>query len=1114
MKDFFTTPIEHGHGRSQWLACVISLLLLMAGGFGGAGCGKKAPASDEFLRLTNLGKSHLDRGDGVKALESFQQALRLKPTLPDAQLNVANALLLANRPEEAIAQAQKILEVDSNSAAAHYLIGCASLRLGRNEEAVKALQQSQRIDPAVTAVNFQLGLAQERSGRLDEAIAQWQTAIEFDPDHPAAHYRLSQVLQRAGRADEAAEQLKLHQAILNKRGNAPSDVSTFERCKHTMARLPFQPEEPLKEGIRVTFEDATATAMTNAAAGRAPISVIDVNHDGRNSLFVREGDGFRLWINNGGGRFEPVPNILPGSPEANYRRSLVGDLQNDRYEDIVVLGEKASHVFKVATNNVVTEITRFSGLKDLTGIDGALIDFDYTGKLGLITVLPGGTGVKVYRNLGNSYFTQTGVTSGLPATVESVANVVVDDWNGDELLDIALTRGTAAPLFFTRQRGGSFAPTNAPALPFASAIASADLNNDLRPDLIIAGQASLEVHFGGGSSTALGALAGPVRGIVPIDYDNDGWLDLLVIGDGLRLWRNLGSAGFKETTAETSLGSVGGGKVDSVEAADFDGDCDTDLVLAMASGGLKFLRNNGGSGNRQLKLRLLGNRSNASGLGVHLEMSAGGLRAVRTVTRLPIELGVGKHGTVDSVAVRWFDGLLNNDEIKIDQCAVLALEELQLPTGSCPYLYAWDGKRFRFVTDLLGASPLGLRVSDTRFVDADPREYVWIGDESMFQPRDGVYTLQVTEELREVLYLDEAKLVVVDHSPGTEVHPTSKLRPGGPFPPHELVALRKPRPLRHATDDQGRDVTTLVSSNDRTMLSPSKLRGPQLRGLAEPHQVTLDFGPLEREAPLVLALSGWLRFGGGMANVAASHNPELPFPFPRLEAEVDGETNAHWVAVDVTVGAPAGKTKTILVDLAGRLPSGAKRLRLSSAFELHWDRIALFERAPADVARVTSVRPASTDLHWRGYSEFEPLSWQFPLTPDYESVNTTANWTITPSGWCTKYGPIGGLVDKEDNVLALIAGGDELTLGFLASSLPPKPEGMLREFFIYSVGWDKDADFHCELGWLVEPLPWQGMDSQRYGRESRPPSLDEGWRQKWNTRWVGPRTLTKADRRK
>jgi hypothetical protein len=535
-------------------------------------------------------------------------------------------------------------------------------------------------------------------------------------------------------------------------------------------------------------------------------------------------------------------------------------------------------------------------------------------------------------------------------------------------------------------------------------------------------------------------------------------------------------------------------------------------VLAMVGGGLKFLRNDGGNGNRQLKLRLVGNRSNASALGVHLEMSAGGLRAVRTVTRLPIELGVGKHGTVDSLAVRWFDGLLNNDEIKIDQCSVLALEELQLPTGSCPYLYAWDGQRFRFVTDLLGASPLGLRVSDTRFVEADPREYVWIGSESMFPARDGVFTVQVTEELREVLYLDEAKLVVVDHPPGTEIHATSKLRPGSPFPPHELVTLHKPRALRKATDGQGRDVTALVSENDRRMLSPARLRGPQLRGLAEPHQVTLDFGPLEREAPLVLALTGWLRFGGGMANVAASHDPNLPFPFPMLEAEVasaDG-TGLHWVAVDVTVGAPAGKTKTMLVDLAGRLPSGVRRLRLSAAFELHWDRIALFERASGATTRVVSLRPASTDLHWRGYSEFESLSWQFPLTPDYGKVVPTANWTITPSGWCTKYGPVDELVEKEDNALALIAGGDELTLRFAASALPPKNDGTVRDYFLYSVGWDKDADFHCELGWLVEPLPWHGMDSQRYGREARPPSADDAWTRKWNTRWVGPRTLTKS----
>jgi hypothetical protein len=318
-------------------------------------------------------------------------------------------------------------------------------------------------------------------------------------------------------------------------------------------------------------------------------------------------------------------------------------------------------------------------------------------------------------------------------------------------------------------------------------------------------------------------------------------------------------------------------------------------------------------------------------------------------------------------------------------------------------------------------------------------------------------------------------------------------------------------------------------------LSP-RLREPQLRGLAYPHQVILDFGPLDRErdAPLVLALTGWLRFGGGMANVAAAHNPELPFPFPQLEAEVEtaevtpgpassggsdqsvpaSRGASRWTPIDLVVGAPAGKTKTILVELGGKLPAGTKRLRISAAFELHWDRITLLERAPTNQTRILALAPTASHLHWRGYSEFEALSWQFPLTPDYTRVQPTANWLITPSGWCTKYGPVDELIRAADNALALVAGGDELTLEFAAAQVPPPEAGLERDFFFYSVGWDKDADFHCELGWQVEPLPWHGMDSQRYGRETRPTTLNDQWIHRWNTRWVGPRVQHSANYRR
>jgi tetratricopeptide (TPR) repeat protein len=1073
-------------------------------------CKKTGADADQFTRLSNLGKSQLEAGDAAKATDLFRQALALNPTLMEAQLNLANALLLANRPADAIDQARRVLQVDQNSAAAHYVIGCAYLRLGSAEDALKALQQSHKIDAAVTALNFQLGLAHERLGHNDDALQQFQMVIEFEPEHPAAHYRLSQLQLRLGRQAEAAEALKKHQEILSKKPGFTSDVAFFERCKHTQAKLPFKLEQPLVDGVKVVFADATASVAGNASAYRGPLAVIDFAHDGRNSLFAREADGFRLLVNSNG-TLTAQAQLLPGLAGAVYHRALVGDLQNDQTEDVVILGDKGSHVFKFTTNGVVSEVTRAAGFTQLSAIDGALLDFDYTGKLGLLALQPDGKGVRTFRNLSSAfalYFTENGVTSGLPATVTGARHLGLEDWNNDELMDVSITRDGQPPLVFARERGGPFVATNL-ALPAGAAMTSGDLNNDSLPDVVTLAAGALQMVFGGGVppvSLALGEFS--ATDLALVDYDNDGWLDVCAVGSGVRAWRNRGQAGFLETTKGLGLDQIPKGKVTSLAAADFDGDCDTDLVIVVEGAGLKILRNDGGGAHYMLKLRLAGHRSNASGLGMRYEVSAGGLRVWRTVKQLPIEVGVGQHTQVDSVAVRWFDGFINNDEIKTSQCSVLTLDEIEKPTGSCPYLYAWDGQRFRFVTDLLGAAPLGLRLSDTRFIDADPVEYVWLGNEATFPPREGSHVLQITEELREVLYLDDAKLVVVDHPPGTEVHTTGKLRPGKPFPPHDLVTLHRRQPLVNAVNHEGTDVTALLNAADSKMVSPTRLRARQLRGLAEPHGVTLDYGPLAAERPLVLALTGWLRFGGGMANVGAAHTPDLPFPFPTLEVEVGGQ----WKPVDVVAGAPAGKTKTILIDLAGKLPPGSRRLRLSTAFEIHWDRIALFEKRDNSETRITKLAPTRTDLHWRGYSEFESWPWFLPPTPSYTNVKQTADWTITPAGWCARHGPVDELIGAQDNALALLNGGDELTLQFAAASLPPKPAGATRDFFLYSVGWDKDADFHCELGWQVEPLPWHGMEDQLYGRQPRPTFSNDGWMKKYNTRWVGPHTLTKGGR--
>lgn len=490
-------------------------------------------------------------------------------------------------------------------------------------------------------------------------------------------------------------------------------------------------------------------------------------------------------------------------------------------------------------------------------------------------------------------------------------------------------------------------------------------------------------------------------------------------------------------------------------------------------------------------------------------MTAGGLRLTRRVSALPVEIGVGKHDRVDALKARWLDLSPGYEDIPVDPRTPLTLLELGIKPGSCPYLYAWDGSRFRFVSDILGSAPLGLPFAEHRYIAADEDELVRLGDEKNFQPRNGKYLVQITEELREVLYLDTAQLVVADHPAGTEVHTTDKLRPGKPaggFPRGELLTLHRRQPLQKAVRHDGLDVTAALAENDGEQASPAHLFEPQLTGWAEPWQFTLDYGPLAANRPLVLALTGWIRFGGGMANIASSERPNLSFPFPVLEVETAA---GAWQPVDVTVGAPSGKTKTILVDLAGKLPPGSRRLRLGGSFEIHWDRAALFERFDGAGTKIQSLAPAVADLHWRGFSELIDPAWNRPFTPDYGRVQATPPWTITPSGWVTRHGDVRELLDGRDNALVLVTGGDELTLEFSAAALPPKPAGFTRDFFLFTSGWDKDSDFHVATGTTVEPLPWHGQDDQLYRTQPRPAFTNDAWMQKFNTRWAGPRPLVR-----
>lgn len=1125
-----------GSRRHGALIYFVGVAVLIGGILAGAWWtmdrGSNEDASNAFAQAMASGKTYYEKGEPAKAQSAFQLALAMNPANPDVHLNLANAFLHLNQPEQAANHARETIQFEPANPAAWYVLGCAQLRQNQYSNAVQSFQEAKNGDRTVNPVTFQLGRALAGWGHHEEAIDQFRELQQFEtntaaPQLVSSHYLLAQSLLRLGQRDAAEKELAEHQKLTSIRASLGDDPAVFEKCLYTEIRAPFPLEQPGREGVAVKFVDATAEAFGQAGAERhGPIAIMDINRRGWNDLLMITSKGAKLlWNSNG--VFHAYGPVVPVPGAASIREIVIGDLQNDRYEDAVLIGTEGISTLRFATNGAFVDSTRTSRLGAVKGVSGLLADLDFTGKLGLELIDVEGR-LRSFTNLGTGLFREAAHSNDSPAlrSLTNLTSVVVNDWNNDDLPDLLVTRQGQPPALLMNHRGSGIGdPETLEGWPITRALAVADLNNDLRSDVALLTEKSIDLYFGGlKEPTRLSALRHQLSHIRIVDYDNDGWLDIVAWGaEGIRVWRNRGHLGFHEMTSNLGLDRLKGHAVSDLAIADFDQDGDLDFIADVVGEGLVFLRNDGGNANGLLKLQLLGNRSNASGLGVKIEASAAGWHALRFVDSLPVTLGVGKRKQLDSVTTRWFETKLDNTDVVIDGQEPLVVFELVIPGGSCPYLYVGNGTNIHFVTDVLAGSPAGLPVMPGRYITADTTEYVWLGNDQNFAPLNGRYEVKLTEELKEILYLDYARLVVADHPASVEVHPTSRMLPFPPFVPHGLVGLTREIPLRHAETLDGQDVTDVLRTVDGRRVSPPQLRGPQYRGLAEPHGVILDFGPLAAHSPFTLVLNGWIRFGGGMANIAASHNPEFPFPFPKLEAEVGG----GWQPVDVQVGVPAGKTKTIVVDLTDKLPTGTQRLRLTDAFELHWDRMALFGKSqlalgniaegaevptgaspgPAPV-RCQVMAPLTADLHRRGYSAYADLPWGEPLTPLYNRLQNPP-YQLTPSGWATRYGPVGELLATNDQALVVIAGGDELALEFSAATLAAPPSGWVRDYFLCVVGWDKDADFHVAAGDTIEPLPWRGMDDQRYGRQERPAFPSDGLHQRMNTRWVGARAVAR-----
>src|SRR5438445_649582 len=426
--------------------------------------------------------------------------------------------------------------------------------------------------------------------------------------------------------------------------------------------------------------------------------------------------------------------------------------------------------------------------------DVAYGDFDGDGRTDLVVVGAAGR-MQLFHSLGQGRFEDVTAASGL-ATVKRAGAVAVGDYDNDGFLDLFLTSldGTDPALYHNRGDG--------------------TFERDARTDGLrrkLAGVAGLDAAF--------------------FDFDNDGRLDLIVLGKGgVRLFRNDATRGFEDYSSILP-DSLRAGR--AVAVADIDQDGDLDLIVAGWDGRPRVLRNDGGNVNQYADVRLVALRqgsgkNNAFGLGGTVELRARDLYQLRLATDRVTHFGLGRRLKADVLRVRWPNGVSQTVYYPGTEEDVL---EQQMLKGSCPFLYGWDGRAFTFATDAMWNSalgmPLGIMTREGGIMSASPhasQEYLRLPG-GLLRPRDGRYQLRLTEELWETAYLDEARLLAVDHPESVQVYVNERFVPAGSAS-LRLYQVARPRPPVAAADTRVRIRTNMEIYWDRAFVAATASASP------------------------------------------------------------------------------------------------------------------------------------------------------------------------------------------------------------------------------------------------------------------------------------------------
>ena len=1058
--------------------------------------------SSKALRLNTLGVAHLNQQRPADAQKYFEQALEADPKFSVARLNLGISLLNQQKAEAArdvLIQAAKELPKDPY---VWYNLGLSYKDLADPAPGVAAFEHVTQILPDEADAYYFVGYLNSQLQKYDEAIAAYLKGLALFPYHASSEFGIARAYQRKGDAASAREHLAKFQNITANHLGAPFGTGYGDQGRLSLAELVTNPALAVPPAIPVHFSAQNFAALLNGGA-KSPSAIgpstgacfFDYDGDGKPDLFLvsSAADGAsHLLHNTGAGHFEDVTQQAGIKLSGSGLGCAAGDFDNDGHTDLAVCLADGVHLLHNQGDGKFEEVSEKVGLRREKGCVGlTFVDYDHDGDLDLyITNAADSSGSPhniLWRNNGNSTFTDISADTalGIPATG---AGLVTTDFNNDRAIDFVFAGGPEGASIYLNPREGKFTPLPAidfkkENLPPAVGVIALDFDKDGWMDLAF-------THAGAPGISLWRNINGKrlerVKlpdfgwqrgwGISSIDFDNDGWVDIIAAGETaqggeLRLLRNLGTQGWAEATKDAHLDAVKLNQPRAIAIADTRGNGEADIVVTQLGGAPLILRGEGAAQNNWIHVDLKSLSDNKNGIGTKVEIYAGALYQKWEVAGASgylgqnsnsVLAGLGPEKNVEVVRLLWPTGV-PQDEINLAAKKFHLLAELDRRGSSCPVLFSWNGREYEFIADMIGPGVVGHWIAPGERDVPDPDEYLKVAARSV-RPLNGLLSFRFLEPMEETVYLDQVRLLAIDHPASYEVNPNERFVSAPPFPEFRVIASRNAHPPLNAWDDRGNNVLSLISKRDRKYVTD--FDSVPFVGFAKLHWLELDLGEWDSTKPLRLIMDGYTDYFTATSMYAADQ-AGIKVIAPYVEAL---DAQGKWNRVVDDMGFPAGLERTMVADLTGKIPAGTRRIRIVNNLKIYWDAVRIDQTPDTQGVRVSEVPLAKADLAFLGFPREQRLQPASDTTYSYTRRSKTGPYARAAGNY-TRFGDVKHLLGSSDDKFTVFGSGEGLKLDFDPKNLPSLPAGWVRDYFFYADGFEKDLDFYAANAFTVEPLP-------------------------------------------